>query len=110
MAADSLLAPKYSVESTVRLTDSLRADLDVLADWLFARAPEFGLTIDRVHVSGWRSLEVPQNRETIVDVWVNGEADAALRLWSAAGAKLGEIPSASGTHARAPLAVDVHWQ
>jgi hypothetical protein len=68
------------------------------------------LEVREVRVSRWRSQEVPQNRETVVDVWVRGEEAAALRLWTAAGDYLGELPTAARQLAGPPLSVDVHWR
>lgn len=110
MAVGPLVTPRYTVASTVRLPPELRADLNRLAEWLRAFAQDLGLQVREIRVSRWRSQEVPQNRETVVDVWVRGDEAAALRLWTAAGDYLGKLPTASSSLAKAPLTVDVHWR
>ena len=110
MAVDPLVTPRYTLAGAVRLPREVRADLDRLVAWLHASARGLGLEVREVRVSRWRSQEAPQNRETVVDVWVRGDEAAALRLWTAAGAFLGELPTASSSLATAPLSVDVHWR
>jgi hypothetical protein len=107
MAASPLTVQLPRLEFDVRLASEVRRDVQRLVDWLSERAAERGLTIERVRVSRWRSAEVPQNRETVVEAWMGGDRHLLTELWLEAGKFAGELPAAGNT--RAPLTIDIHW-
>ena len=109
MAAETRAFSPPTVEFKSRLPRQVRLDVERLLAWLRSEASTRGIDVSRVRVSRWRSAEVPQNRETVVDVWIEASETDALALWTRAGDFLDDLPSASGEHNSAPLAVDVHW-
>jgi hypothetical protein len=110
MVATPVARFPYAVAPGLRLPVPVRRDVERLVKWLAARSAEAGLTIRAIRVSRWQSPETPQNRETVVEVWVEGPDDAAVRLWEDAGSFVAELPSASHEHSRVPLSIGMHWR
>jgi len=109
MATQATTRAAPAIEYAPRLPQSVRADVERVVDWLADRSVARHLAISRIRVARWRSAEVPQNREVVVDVWVDGREDDALDLWTEAGDFLTTLPGAAAGQTGAPLSIDIHW-
>ncbi len=84
--------------------------IDRFTRWAFDRAGEYGLAVQQIAVHLWESLEEPQHRDVVIDVFVRGGGDAALRFWGEASDALGALVEEQPTPAARLLSVDVHWR
>jgi hypothetical protein len=111
MAAQTQVLSEPVVEFEPRLPSRVRAEVEPLLTWLYRETADRNIALSRVRVSRWRSAEVPQNRETVVDVWVDAPQPDAIALLMRAGKFLESLPASGTTGPRsgAPIAVDVHW-
>ncbi len=81
-----------------------------VAQWARDHAGEFGVRLQRVKVTYWRSPEDAHSQDVFVDVIVDGSPDAAIELGRAASAYLGTRTLGHPFPGGDLLAVAVHWR